>query len=52
MISMAEEERLEEEFDFPALDVCASRVFSTKVLGATATVVIIAALLYRSQTYS
>lgn len=42
----------EEEFEFPPLDVYASRVFSMKSLGVAATVVIVAAVLYRSQNYS
>lgn len=42
----------DEECDFPSLDGCAAKVFSTKVLGATATSVILAAVLYRSYIYS
>ena len=42
----------DEEYKFSSLDVYAARVFSTKVLGITSTVVILAAVLYRSQNYS
>lgn len=42
----------DQDYDFPPLDVCAAKVFSTKVLGITATVVILAAVIYRSHSYS